>query len=233
MLPRETLALLDPQPGETWVDCTTGVGGHAAAIARAIGPTGRLLAIDQDAGMLERARPALVGLPVELIHANFEQLPELLMARNITAIDGLLADLGFCSDQLADATRGLSFQTDGPLDMRLNPASGFSAADAINTWDERTLADTFFEYGDERHSRRIARAIVNTRPFTTTKQLADVVRQNVPRTADSARIHPATRVFQALRIAVNDELGVLERLLAILPLWLRPGGRVGLISFHS
>lgn len=233
VLPVETLELLAPQPGEVWADCTTGGGGHARLIAERVGPNGRVLALDQDPNMLELARERLAGLPVELIHANFDQLPEVLAARGLTRIDGALADLGFSSDQLADAARGLSFKTDGPLDMRLDPSAGATAADLVNTLSEAALADTIFEFGEERHSRRVARRIVERRaekPFATTADLADVVRRAVPR---SGGIDPATRTFQALRIAVNDELGALDRLLSALPVVLRTGGRAGIISFHS
>jgi len=150
-------------------------------------------------------------------------------------VDGVLADLGFASDQVDEAERGLSFQQDGPLDMRLDPTSGESAADLIARENDFNLAKIFFEYGEERHSRRVARKIVETRkqsPIHTTKQLADLVRSCVPR-EKGRHFDPATRVFQGLRIAVNDELGSLERLLAQLPRIMKPGGRVGIISFHS
>ena len=233
VLPAETLALLAPRPGEVFVDCTTGLGGHALAIAHAVGPTGRVIALDQDATMLAVAEKRLAGLPVTLLHANFESLPELLANAGFPHVDGVLADLGFCSDQVSDPARGFSFQQDGPLDMRLNPAAGATAADLVNTMSEGALADLIFEYGEERKSRWVARRIVErraTKPFTTTADLADLVRRTVPR---SGSIDPATRVFQALRIAVNDELGALERLLAALPGVVRPGGRVAVISFHS
>jgi 16S rRNA (cytosine1402-N4)-methyltransferase len=233
VLPVETLALLDPQPGETWVDCTVGGGGHTRFIAERVGTTGRVIGLDQDPTMLELARTRVEELPVELVHANFDQLADVLTARGLTAVDGVFADLGFSSDQLAQATRGLSFREDGPLDMRLDPTSGATAADLVNRMSEAGLADVFWEYGEERHSRRVAKRIVERRasqPFATTADLASVVRSCVPR---SGNIDPATRVFQALRIAVNDELGALERLLAALPKIVKPGGRAGIISFHS
>jgi 16S rRNA (cytosine1402-N4)-methyltransferase len=236
VLPAETLRLLDPKPGETWVDCTTGAGGHARLIAERVAPGGRLIGLDQDAGMLARARPRLEGLPVTLVHANFDQLPAVLANLGIESVDGVLADLGFASDQVDDPARGLSFQQEGPLDMRLDPTAGQTAADLVNRLSERALADLFWEYGEERHSRRVARRIVERRqeqPFETTADLAEVVRRAVPRSRDSFRIHPATRVFQALRVAVNDELGALERLLAALPRVVKVGGRAGIISFHS
>ncbi len=233
VLPAETLALLAPRPGEVFVDCTAGLGGHTLAIAHAVGPTGRVIALDQDATMLAVAEKRLAGLPVTLLHANFESLPELLANAGYPQVDGVLADLGFCSDQVSDPARGFSFQQDGPLDMRLNPTAGATAADLVNTMSEGALADLIFEYGEERKSRWVAKRIVErraTKPFTTTADLADLVRRTVPR---SGSIDPATRVFQALRIAVNDELGALERLLAALPGVVRQGGRVAVISFHS
>jgi 16S rRNA (cytosine1402-N4)-methyltransferase len=233
VLPTETLELLDPRPSEHWVDCTVGAGGHTRLIAERVGPTGRVLGLDQDPTMLELARPRLGGLAVEFVHANFDQLEEVLTNRGWKQVDGVFADLGFSSDQLAEAARGLSFRDNGPLDMRLDPTAGATAADLVNTMSEKGLADVFWEFGEERHSRRVARRIVERRataPFTTTADLADVVRSCVPR---SGGIDPATRVFQALRIAVNDELGALDRLLSLLPTLLKPGGRAGIISFHS
>ena len=233
VLPAETLRLLDPRPGEIWVDCTVGVGGHARLIAEKLEPGGRLIGLDQDPTMLDIARAKLSGLPVTLIHANFDQLADVLANVGIAAVDGVLADLGFCSDQLQQANRGFSFREDGPLDMRLDPTRGETAANYIGQLSEAALAEVFWEYGEERFSRRIARKIVEerkTRPIATTAELARLVRTCVPR---SGGIDPATRVFQALRIAVNDELGALERLLAALPRIVKPGGRAGIISFHS
>jgi 16S rRNA (cytosine1402-N4)-methyltransferase len=233
VLADDLVRLLDPRPGETWVDGTTGGGGHARLIAERLGPAGRLIGLDQDPTMLELARPRLAGLSVTLVHANFDQLAEVLAGQGITAVDGVYADLGFASDQVDRSDRGLSFREDGPLDMRLDPTCGQTAADLVNTLGEAALADVFFEYGEERHSRRVARRVVERRaekPFATTAELAEVVRRSVPR---SGGIDPATRVFQALRIAVNDELGALDRLLAALPRVVKPGGRAGVISFHS
>ncbi len=233
VLPAETLALLDPRPGETWVDCTVGGGGHTRMLAARVGPTGRVIGLDQDPTMLALARARLEGLPVELVHANFDQLAEVLTARGLDRVDGVFADLGFSSDQMGEKARGLSFRDDGPLDMRLDPTAGATAADLVNTMSEAGLADVFWEFGEERHSRRVAKRIVARReekPFATTGDFASVVRSCVPR---SGSIDPATRVFQALRIAVNDELGSLDRLLAMLPRAVRPGGRAGVISFHS
>ena len=235
VLPRETLDLLDPRPGEVWVDCTLGAGGHSRMIAERVGPAGRVIGLDQDAVMIAATQPALAGLPITTVHANFDQVSAALRGLGITEVDGLLADLGFCSDQLEDAGRGLSFQTDGPLDMRMDTSAGESVAEMLARMNEYDLANLIYEYGEERQSRRIARKIVETRklsPIRTTAQLADLVRSCVPRDHKS-RIDPATRTFQALRIAVNDELGSLDRLLTQLPRLLKAGGRVGIISFHS
>lgn len=235
VLPRELVALLAPQPGEIWVDATTGAGGHTRMLAEQVGPTGHVFGLDQDPTMLELAKLSMAGLPVTLWHANFEQVAAALAHAGIAQVDGLLADLGFCSDQMDDGERGLSFQQDGPLDMRLDPTQGESASDLLARLSEFELARVIYEYGEERFSRRIAKKIVETRrttPLRTTHQLANLVRSCVPR-EKGRHLDPATRTFQGLRIAVNDELGALERLLAQLPRVLRPGGRVGIISFHS
>jgi len=170
-----------------------------------------------------------------LMQSNFDQLRDVLDHLSISAVDGVLADLGVCSDQLDDAERGFSFQQNGPLDMRLNPTEGEPAASLLKRLNERDLADLFWKYGEERFSRRIARRIVETRrraPLETTEQLAELIRRCVPRPR-GRQIDPATRVFQALRIAVNDELGALDRFLAVLPSCLKSGGRAAIISFHS
>ena len=239
VMPAEVLRWLAPEPGQILVDATTGAGGHALLIAQRIAPTGRIVALDRDANMLEIAKRKLAGHPAEFVQASFDQLRQVLDNLRIDAVDGVLADLGICSDQLDDAARGFSFQQDGPLDMRMDPASGTPASALLKRFNERELADVFYHYGEERYSRRIARRIVEVRekePIETTTQLADLVRRCVPRPPKGARrltIDPATRVFQALRIAVNDELAVLEGLLSVLPRCLKPGGRAVLISFHS
>lgn len=235
VMPDEVLRLLAPRPGEIVVDCTVGAGGHARLLAARVVPGGRLIGLDQDPTMLEQARPRLSGLPVTLVHRNFEDLPSVLQELQVRPVDAVLADLGFSSDQLANPERGLSFQQDGPLDMRLDPTRGEPASALVRRLHERDLADLVWQYGEERHSRRIARKIVETRqktPIATTGQLADLVRSCVPRSRGHS-IDPATRVFQALRIAVNDELGALERFLVVLPECLKPGGRAAVISFHS
>jgi 16S rRNA (cytosine1402-N4)-methyltransferase len=214
-----------------------GAGGHASLLAERLGPSGRLIGLDQDPTMLELARPRISGTQAILVQRNFEQLRQLLDELRIERVDGVLADLGFASDQVETPERGLSFQHEGPLDMRLNPDEGEPASAILAHWSDRELADLFWAYGEERFSRRIARRIVETRkrtPIETTTQLAELVRRCVPHSRGrAARIDPATRVFQALRIAVNDELAALERFLAQLPACLQSGGRAVLISFHS
>jgi 16S rRNA (cytosine1402-N4)-methyltransferase len=236
VLPAEVLALLDPGPGQFWVDATLGAGGHTRLLAERVGPGGLVLAVEQDASLMEATRARLAGLPVRFHRGNFAELPAILAAEGLGLADGVLADLGVCSDQLDDPEYGLSFQADGPLDMRLDAERGTTAADLVNRLPERELADLIFEYGEERHSRRIARRIVETRqrtPFRTTGDLAALVRSCVPRGKGPQRIDPATRVFQALRIAVNDEMGTLEQFLKRLPDCVKPGGRAGVIAFHS
>ncbi len=240
VLPREVIDLLAPSPGQVIVDATLGAGGHARLIAERIAPSGQLIGLDCDPAMRELAQRRLEGLPVTLVDANFDQLRAVLDRLHIERVNAVLADLGICSDQLDDAPRGLSFQQSGPLDMRLNPNEGEPASALLRRLNERDLADLIYQYGEERFSRRIARKIVETRQRTaleTTEQLAELVRRCIPRPKvgkfRGGGIDPATRTFQALRIAVNDELGSLERLLASLPRCLVNGGRAAIISFHS
>jgi 16S rRNA (cytosine1402-N4)-methyltransferase len=235
VLPAEVLELLAPTPGQVVIDATVGVGGHARLLLERIGPTGRLIGLDQDPAMLDLARQRLKGLPVALVHANFELLRQVLDELGIAAVDGVLADLGICSDQLDAPERGLSFQQSGPLDMRLDTTRGEPASVLLRRLSERELADLIYQFGEERFSRRIARKIVETRrttPLETTEQLAELVRRCVP-LGRGHSIDPATRTFQALRIAVNDELGALDGLLSALPSCVKPGGRAAIISFHS
>jgi 16S rRNA (cytosine1402-N4)-methyltransferase len=239
VLPAEVLAALQPVAGQVLVDATLGAGGHARLLAERLTPSGRLVALDRDPAMIEQARPRLEGLPATLVHAGFDDLRAVLDDLGLTTVDGVLADLGVCSDQLDCPERGFSFSQEGPLDMRLDPDTGEPASALLRRLGERDLADLFWQYGEERFSRRIAKRVVETRRrerLETTTQLADLVRRCVPRPRGGRRkppIDPATRVFQALRIAVNDELGALDRLLAALPACVKPGGRVCLISFHS
>jgi 16S rRNA (cytosine1402-N4)-methyltransferase len=235
VLPMEVIGLLDPQPGQVVVDATVGVGGHSALLWERIQPGGTLIALDQDPAMLAIAKERLPDPRIIWRHSNFEDLPSVLDELKHPTVDAILADLGFCSDQLSDPSRGLSFQSDGPLDMRLDPTRGEPASALLRRSTEKELADIFWQYGEERFSRRVARVIWETRketPIVTTGQLADLVRRCVPRSKGHS-IDPATRVFQGLRIAVNDELGALERFLQVVPDCLKPGGKVAIISFHS
>ncbi len=244
VLAREVLDLLGPRPGETYVDCTAGLGGHAAQVAQRLAPGGRVILADVDPANLaaagEHVRRAAPGVGVETFLGNFALLPHHLAATGIRA-DLVLADLGFASTQVDDPARGLSFSRDGPLDMRLDPSLPVSAGDLVASLPEGELVRILDEYGEERLARKVARAIVTARgrsPLRTTAALADVVRSVVPR---SGPTDPATRTFQALRIAVNDELGSLDALLAAIereglpgfPAWLSDRARVGIISFHS
>ena len=234
VLLEETLAALATVPGGRYVDCTLGAGGHAAAVLERSGPDGRLLGLDADAEMLAIAgrRLAPFGDRVRLVHANFEQLGEVAAAEGVERVDGVLFDLGVSSLHLDRVERGFSFQGDAPLDMRLDRTRGSTAADLLRELDERELADVIYRHGEETRSRTIARAIVQARragPVETTAQLAGIVSRVVP----GGRIHPATRTFQALRIAVNRELEVLPDALRQAHGLLRDGARLAVISFHS
>lgn len=234
VLLREVVSWLAPGAGSVVVDGTVGAGGHAAKLAGLVGPGGRLIGLDRDPEMLELAARATEGRPVTLLNASYSDLGRILDDLELDGVDAILLDLGLSSDQLAWGHRGFSFAEDGPLDMRFDPKTRESAADLVNDLDEKELADLIFEYGEERHSRRIARKIVEARrvePILTTARLAEVVRRGVP--GKWGQIDPATRTFQALRIAVNDELERLDDLLANLAGYLNPGGKAAIISFHS
>jgi len=223
---------LAPRDGGRYIDATLGAGGHAAGILDASAPTGRLLGLDADPGALAMtsANLARYDARARLVHSNFENLNAIAAAHGFTSVDGIVLDLGLSSMQLSDAARGFSFLTDGALDMRFNLDDATTAAALVNSLGEKELADLIFEYGEERASRRIARAIVHARPLNTTKQLADVIERSLGR---RGRIHPATRTFQALRIAVNRELEVLDHVLPQVVETLKSGGHVAIISFHS
>lgn len=233
VLAAESLDALSVRAGGTYVDATFGAGGHAALILAALGPAGRLIAFDTDPSAQARA---IADPRLRLVQANFRELAEQLDALHVAAIDGVLFDLGVSSMQLDEAERGFSFRAAAPLDMRLNPNAGESAADFLATRDEREIADVIYRFGEERASRRIARAIVALRdagtPVRDTLDLAGVVARAV-RAPAHQRIHPATRTFQALRIAVNDELGALRDGLDAALARTVPGGRIAVISFHS
>ncbi len=234
VLLNEVLHFLRPHAGGTYIDATVGGGGHAEAILDASAPDGRLLGLDADPDALRRSQRRLhrFGRRVVLVHANFDQLQSVAEREGFVPADGVLMDLGVSSDQLADAARGFSFLRPGPLDMRMDPSLPHTAADLVNTLDEEDLARLIRAYGEDPYARRIARAIVRARPIYTTTELADLVARVVPR-RPGQRLHPATRTFQALRIAVNDELGALERALPQAIAVLRPGGRLAVITFHS
>lgn len=231
----EVLEWLSPEPGRVMADGTVGMGGHASRIAERLGSEGHIVGLDRDPEALARAKTALADAPcrVTLIHTPFSKMQSALNNAGIDQVDGILLDIGVSSMQLDRAERGFSFRQAGPLDMRMDPTTGQTAADLVNSLAEEELARIFYEYGEERFSRRIAKRVVAARgceTIDTTDRLADVVSEAVPR---RGRIHPATRVFQALRIAVNDELGELESGLAAARSMLAPGGRLVVITFHS
>ena len=244
VLLEEVIGFLDVQRGGAYIDATLGLGGHSYEIAKRLGRQGRLIGFDKDAAALQAADQKLHSPPpelagdwpqVKLLHASFAEI-----ARHVAPaeMDGLVADLGVSSVQLGNAARGFSFQADGPLDMRMNPQAGQTADQVVNQLDEEALADLIYEFGDERRSRRIARAIVRARPVHTTAHLAQVIsaaaRSMKSRgKAHGHTIHPATLTFQAIRIFVNRELEDLEELLRSASQVLKPGGRMVVISFHS
>jgi 16S rRNA (cytosine1402-N4)-methyltransferase len=234
VLADEVLQWLQPQMGQTLVDGTLGGGGHTRLLASAVGPTGRVIAVDRDAGAIERIARELPA-NVRAMHASYRQIPSILEQLDIGPVHGILLDLGLSSDQIADASRGFSFASEGPLDLRFDTSEGEPAWRLLERLDERRLADVIYEYGEERFSRRIARTIVGRRreePIRTAAQLAELIRRCVPR-SKHVKIDPATRTFQALRIAVNGELEELDKALRELPACLAPGGRLAIISFHS
>ena len=241
VLLKEAIDFLDIKRNGTYIDATVGLGGHSYEIAKRLGAAGHLIGFDKDPAALEIARtnlssagvsPATEDWPqVTLLHGSFA---ELVNDQRATSIDGILADLGMSSLQLQDAARGFSFQAEGALDMRMNPQAELTAEQVVNHFDERELADVIYEFGDERRSRRIARAIVRSRPIRTTVQLAEVIAVAArPMNQAERRIHPATKTFQALRIFVNRELDDLRALLKAAPQVMKPGGRLVIISFHS
>jgi 16S rRNA (cytosine1402-N4)-methyltransferase len=247
VLLKEAIDFLNVRRGGTYIDATVGLGGHSYEIAKRLGAPGHLIGLDKDPAALQIAQrklapakpdssagvsPANADWPkVTLLQTSFAEVGE-RFGKNFA--DGLLADIGVSSLQLDDAARGFSFQADGPLDMRMDPRSERTAEQVVNHLDERELADVIYEFGEERRSRRIARAIVRSRPIRSTAHLADVISAAArPMNSEQRRIHPATRTFQALRIFVNRELDDLTALMNAAPRILKPGGRVVVISFHS
>ena len=234
----EALEYLNVRSGGVYVDATLGLAGHSAAIAKRLGGKGRLICFDRDPQAMEAARVRLEEVKAEL----GAEMPEVVYVAKAFSeaaselkpgsVDGLLADFGVSSLQLDEAHRGFSFRSEGPLDMRMDTRSGETAGQVVNQEDENELADLIYEFGEERRSRRIARAIVRARPISTTAELARIISAEAP-SMKGEKIHPATRTFQALRIRVNNELGEIESLLKSAPSLLKPGGRLVLISFHS
>lgn len=234
----EALHYLDCRPGQIYTDGTLGGAGHAKAICERIKPQGILIGIDQDADAIRNAHETLqrCGTRIHLFHNNFVSLPDVLLQLNIPAVDGILLDLGMSQHHLEASGRGFSFLRDEPLDMRMNRDGKVTAERLVRERSESELADLFKNYGEERWSARVAREIVTMRrhfPIKTSRQLADIVKKAYPKPARHARLHPATRVFMALRIAVNRELERLSQFLEFFPELLKPGGRLCILSFHS
>ncbi len=226
VLPQEVITGLEVQPGESYLDVTLGGGGHSRLILEA---GGRVTAIDRDEAAITHCRNSLTeyGDRLQFWRGNFaEYQPKQKFA-------GIIADLGVSSYQLDEPSRGFSFRLEADLDMRMDQSQTLTAKTIINSWQEQQLADIFYRYGEERLSRKLAKVIVEKRPFQTTTELAAAVSQSVPSAYRYGRIHPATRIFQGLRIAVNQELASLEKFLQVAPHWLQPGGRIAVISFHS
>jgi 16S rRNA (cytosine1402-N4)-methyltransferase len=237
VLLKEAIDFLAIRRGGTCIDCTVGLGGHSFEIAKRLGAPGHLIGVDKDPAALEIAGKRLTAEghedwpKVELVHGSFAEVATDQPPRSL---DGMLADLGVSSLQFDSTARGFSFQADAPLDMRMNTMSGRTAEQVVNHLDERELADVIYEFGEERRSRRIARAIVRSRPIRSTAHLAEVISAAArPMKSGKHRIHPATLTFQALRIFVNRELDDLRELLEAAPQKLKPGGRIVIISFHS
>lgn len=238
VLLEETMEALAVRPGGIYIDCTVGGGGHAAEILRRCSPDGRLIGLDQDEEALRAARERLApfGDRVTLVHTNFAHVADVAERLGIGGADGVLMDLGVSSHQFDEGERGFSYQHDAPLDMRMDRTQSFTAAVLVNEWEESEIARVIREYGEERWAGRIAHFIVKARrqrPIETTGQLVEIIKAAIPAAARREGGHPARRTFQALRIAVNDELGALERGLEGALRVLRPGGRLAVITFHS
>lgn len=238
-MPNEVLHYLNPKPGGIYVDGTLGGAGHSLAILEKISPDGILIGIDQDIDAIKNAERKLADYTgsIRLVHSNFDLLPEILEELQIERVDGILIDIGLSQHQLERSGRGFSFQKDEPLDMRMDIRAEKKAEDFVNTMDAKSLADIFFRFGEEKFSRQIARKIVQERdrlPITTSKMLADLVYDTIPAKAIAKqKVHPATRIFQALRIVVNRELERLQTFLDNFPALLNSEGRLCVLSFHS
>ena len=237
VLLNECIEALCIKPDGIYVDGTLGLGGHSSEIAKRL-TTGLLIGIDRDETAIERAgaRLAPYGERVRLVHGNFSDVASILDRLGIDAVDGMLFDLGVSSPQLDEAQRGFSYMQDAPLDMRMDGSASLSAHDVVNTWSEGRLKQILYDYGEERYAPRIAAAIVRARqerPIETTLELVEIIRSAMPAAALREKQHPAKRSFQAIRIAVNDELGAVQTMMDTAPDKLRPGGRLAVISFHS
>lgn len=234
VLLKESIDGLAVKPDGIYFDGTTGLGGHSFEIAKRL-TTGRLIACDRDEFALESASERLreYSSRVSFVHGNFGDIAELLKSLDIERVDGILCDFGVSSPQLDRAERGFSYMQPAPLDMRMNPKDSLTAYDVVNAWEEYELRRILYEYGEERYSGRIAERIVKSRPIDTTDELVAIIRAAMPAKALREKQHPAKRSFQAIRLAVNDELGEIRRLLADAPEVLNKGGRISLISFHS
>ena len=235
VLANEVLQWLNPRPGQVFVDGTMGGGGHTRLLIERVRPGGEVIGVDRDPVAIARAERELSGRPLRVAQANFSEVPEVLASAGVKRVHGILLDLGLSSDQLTDSGRGFSFDADGPLDLRFDPECGEPAWRLLERLGSEHLANIIYQFGEERYSRRIAREIVQQRrqrPIRLARELSELVRRCVPRSKNHA-IDPATRTFQALRIAVNDELKSLEVALRRLPDCLVPGGRFAIISFHS
>ncbi|MCP3941277.1 MAG: 16S rRNA (cytosine(1402)-N(4))-methyltransferase RsmH [Desulfobacteraceae bacterium] len=239
VMPKEVHEYQNLKPGDICVDCTLGGSGHAQATIKAILPDGMLIGIDQDMDAIANAKKVLQPFEknVKLVHSNFSNLPEILQSNGIKGVNSILLDLGFSFNQLVNGKRGFSFNKNEPLDMRMDIRTSLTARQIVNTYQEKDLVNIFFKFGEERFSRKITRAIIKNRiekPIETSKALAQIIVDATPaKQAFKQKIHPATRVFQALRIEVNQELAQLETFMKNLPSLLVKGGRVCIISFHS
>ncbi len=247
VMSNELLEYGQPQQGQVWIDGTAGGGGHSRLFAEQVGSTGQILSLDRDSEAIARLKDSC-NQPIRPIHCSYDESPEVLSQLELTGVNGVLLDLGLSSDQLSDENRGFSFQTEGELDMRFDQTDGQPVWQWMHRIDERTLANAIYQYGEERFSRRIARKIVERRrkqPIKTVEQLKEIIYSCVPRPRRQSShkrgprgqgrpvLDPATRTFQALRIIANDELGILDRALKLLPDLLLPSGRILIISFHS